>query len=78
MIMIAAAGALHLFMTWKRNMREFALVGVWSLGAIAVANREQAAPVALAALIMAGILFISSGIHGYRNREFGPFRKRLP
>jgi hypothetical protein len=33
--------------------------------------------VALAALVMAGILFISSGIHGYRNRKLGPFRKRV-
>ncbi|MES1250323.1 MAG: hypothetical protein ABUL46_06535, partial [Chitinophaga rupis] len=75
-LLIAVAGALHLFMTWKRNMREFALVGVWALVAIAVANREQAVPVAVAALVMAGVLFISSGIHGYRNRELGPFRRR--
>lgn len=75
--MIGVAGALHLFMTWKRNMREFALVGAWALIAIGVANRDRAAPVAVTAFIMAAILLVSSGIHGYRNREFSPFRKRL-
>jgi len=37
-IMILVAGAINLFMTWKRNMREFTLVGVWGLVAVAVTN----------------------------------------
>jgi hypothetical protein len=74
--MIGVAGASHLFMTWNRNMRVFAFTGVWALVAVAVANKDRAAPVAIAAFIMAGILFLSSSIHGYRNRKTNPWRKR--
>lgn len=70
------AGAVYLFMTWRRNMREYAMVGVWGLIAVAIADRDRAPAVTVVAFIVAGILFISSGIHGYRNRAYGPFRKR--
>ncbi len=76
-IMTIIAGAVYLFMTWRRNMREYAFVGVWALIAVAMADRDRAPAVTVTAFIVAGILFISSSIHGYRNRALGPFRKRI-
>lgn len=72
-IMIVVAGIINLFITWNRNMREFALVGSWALIAIAVANWNSARSVAITALVVASILIISSGIHGYKNRAYNPF-----
>lgn len=75
-IMVLIAGALHLFMTWKRNMREFALVGVWGLIAIGIANLHRAWLISVAAFIMAAVLFISSSIHSMRKGASGPFGPR--
>ena len=74
-IMIIVAGIINLAVTWKRNMREFAMVGAWALIAIAVANWEVNKTVAYTALIVAIILIISSGYHGYLNREKNPMQK---
>ena len=73
-IMIVVAGIINLFITWNRNMREFALVGSWALIAIAVANWPNAKSVVIAAIAVASILVASSGIHGYRNRAHSPFK----
>jgi hypothetical protein len=77
-LFILLAGALHLFMTWKRNMREFAMVGVWALVAIGLAHRQEAPAVTVTAWGMAAVLFVSSSIHGYINRATSPFRRRPP
>lgn len=74
-IMIVIAGILNLVMIWKRNMREFALVGVWALIAIAVSNWDGVQSIVYTSLIVAVILFLSISIHGYRNRETNPFKK---
>jgi hypothetical protein len=74
--MIVAAAAAYLWMTWKRNMREYGFVGVWALVAIGVKDWGSAREVALAAFVVAGVLAVSSSWHGYRNREFSPWRKR--
>lgn len=68
-IMIVIAGVINLFMTWTRNMREYALVGVWALAAIAVANRETENAVSTAALSVAAILLISTAVHAFKNRR---------
>lgn len=70
------AGITYLVMTWKRNMREYGFVGVWALIAIARAQWHQTPAVASVALALAAILFVSSTLHGWRNRAYGPFRKR--
>ena len=75
-IMTMIAGAVYLFMTWRRNMREYGFVGVWALVAVAVADRDRAPAVTITAFIVAGILFLSCSIHAYRNRAYSPFRKR--
>ncbi len=73
-IMIIVAGIINLFITWKRNMREFALVGAWALIAIAVANWNTQRSIVITAILVAVILLISSGIHGYRNRATNPWK----
>lgn len=74
-VMIITAGIINLVITWTRNMREFALVGAWALVAIAVANWGQHQTIVISALTVSGILVISSGYHGYLNREFSPWKK---
>ncbi|SDW99015.1 hypothetical protein [Aequorivita viscosa] len=70
--MIVIAGIINLTVTWKRNMREFALVGVWALSAIAVANSEVSQTVAYAAIAVAAVLLVSSSYHGFKNRATSP------
>lgn len=73
--MIIIAGIINLAVTWRRNMREFALVGAWGLIAISVANWEISPTVANSALAVAIVLIISSGYHGYLNRATSPGEK---
>lgn len=40
-IMIGVAGLINIFMIKKRNLREFGLVGIWALIAIAVSNNNN-------------------------------------
>jgi len=68
-IMIIVAGAVNVFMIWNRNMREFALAGVWGLAAVAVSNQDGEQSVAYAAVVVALIIFINTGIHAYQNRK---------
>lgn len=67
-IMICVAGVVHLTLTWKRNLRESSMVGVWALVAIAVANWGTTPVVVDTALVVSSIILVSSGIHAYRNR----------
>ncbi|HET8804377.1 MAG TPA: tryptophan-rich sensory protein [Aequorivita sp.] len=73
--MIIIAGIINLVITWKRNMREFALVGAWALVAIAVANWEVSQTVAYAAIAVAAVLFVSSSYHAFKNRVTSPVNK---
>lgn len=74
-IMVVIAMLINLIVTWKRNMREFALVGAWALTAIAVANYDSKMIIVYTAATAAAILVISSMIHGLRNRATNPFEK---
>jgi len=74
-LMICVAGILNLYITWKRNMREFAIVGVWALVAIAIANWNVAESLVISPFVVAIILFINIAIHGYINRETNPWKK---
>ena len=75
LIMILIAAVINLFITWTRNMREFALVGAWGLVAVGVANQGDQAVIFYTSLAAAVIILISSGIHGYRNRQYSPWKK---
>lgn len=75
-VLLLLGGAVYLSMTWKRNMREYGFVGVWGLVAIAKADWQRMPVVAGVALTLSVILFVSSSLHAWRNRAYGPFRKR--
>lgn len=69
-IMIVVAGIINLLMIWKRNLREYAFVGIWALIAIAVSNTNNGAEtVVYAAYIVAAIIFISICISGFKTRH---------
>lgn len=74
-IMIVIASSINLVITWKRNMREFALVGAWALIAIGVANQNSDGNLAYIAYAFAGLLILSSSIHGIKNIKTNPFFK---
>ncbi|MDZ7658736.1 hypothetical protein [Fodinibius sp.] len=73
--MIIAAGLINLFMIVSRNMREYALVGIWGLTAVAVANWGVHQSIVITALVVSAILFIAVSIHGYQNRTTAPHIK---
>ncbi len=76
-IMIVIATLLNILMIWKRNMREFAAVGIWALFAIFVRHRDAIDPLAYTALAGSIILLVITAIHGYRNRETNPAFKLM-
>ncbi len=75
--MIVIAGLLNLFVTWNRNMREFALVGAWALIAIAVANWEVQQTISHTAIGVGIVLILSSSVHAIRNWKTLPFIGKL-
>lgn len=77
LFMIGIATSINLLVTWKRNMREFALVGAWALIAIAYANWDTGNHVKLASLTAAIVLIVSSIVHGIKNYKTNPFTKTL-
>ena len=77
LIMIVIAALINLAITWKRNMREFALVGAWALIAIGIANQDVQTTIAYTAFVAAGILVVSSGLHAFKNKDTNPFVKLL-
>ena len=68
-ILIIIASIIHLFMTWKKNAPIFALVAVWALVAIAMANKEVSDEIYFTALITAGIIFLSSVIKIFKKNS---------
>lgn len=74
-IMVVVALVINLIITWTRNMREFALVGAWGLVAVGIANKGENDLIFYTALTAAVLLVVSSGIHGYRNKEYSPWKK---
>ncbi len=67
-IMILVAGIIYFLLTWYRNMREYALVGVWGLMAIAVANWTTEPAIVQASIIVSVSLFFSSAVHAIKNK----------
>lgn len=69
-IMIVIAGLLNVFMIWTRNLREYALVGIWALIAIAVSNKSNGVlSIVYACYIVAAIIFACVGVSAYKNRH---------
>lgn len=76
-IMIAVAVLLNIAMIWRRNMREFAAVGVWALIAIYFRHFNQIQLIAFSALIGAVAIFSNIIYHGWLNRKTNPFTRFL-
>lgn len=74
-VMIIVATIINLLVIYKRNMREFALVGAWALIAIAVANHDKHMVIVYAGTIAAAILICASMLHGYLNKATSPIEK---
>ena len=74
-IMILVAVALNLLMIRFRNMREFAVVGVWALLAIALRHWDAIELIQWTALLGALILFVALSVHAYINRFTSPVIK---
>ncbi len=75
LIMISIAVLINLVMTWKRNMRGFALVGAWALIGIGNANKDVNDTLMGVAFVSAVLLLLSIAIHAYKNRATNPFMK---
>ncbi|GEQ85070.1 hypothetical protein ULMS_05780 [Patiriisocius marinistellae] len=75
LLLIGIATSINLIVTWKRNMREFALVGAWALIAIGVANTESYEIIKIVAYTCAGVLILSSSIHALKNKNTNPAKK---
>lgn len=76
-IMVIVATILNLIIIWKRNMREFALVGVWALIAIYFKQKPTYETIATTAMIGGIILIINVCIHAVKNRKTNPLKKLL-
>lgn len=59
-LMFAIAAVIHLYMVWKKDMPAFALVAVWALMAIAVANQHSNQTVYISAIITAVFIFVNA------------------
>lgn len=84
LLMIVIAFVINSLMIWKRNMREFAMVGVWALVAIfvrfqseTILDASSAQLIAYTSLGLAIALFIQTGVHGAMNTKTNPFKKFL-
>ena len=72
-IMIVVVTLINFLLVQKRNLREFELVDIWALVAIAVRHWETEIAISYPALIAAGWLFLCNNIHAYQNRSTLPF-----
>ncbi|KQR94317.1 hypothetical protein ASG01_00030 [Chryseobacterium sp. Leaf180] len=66
--MITIATILHLYMIWQRNMNAFAVVAVWALIAISVANQNKNYIVYIAAIIAAVVVALNIILRLFRKR----------
>ncbi|SDR76079.1 hypothetical protein SAMN04487764_0571 [Gillisia sp. Hel1_33_143] len=77
MVMLTIAIFLNILIIYKRNMREFASVGIWALIAIYMRQQGSHDLIAYYALIGAVLIFLNVAYHGYLNRETNPFKKMM-
>lgn len=62
-------------MIWKQNMPVFALMAVWALVAIAVANKNENITVVWGAITMAVLVFINVILYGFISQKKNSFSK---
>lgn len=66
-LMICIAGGINILVSWKRNMPVFAIVGVWALVAIAVANLEVNLTIVYTSIIVTVVLLMSCALLFLKN-----------
>ena len=76
-IMIAVATVLNIAMIYTRNMREFAIVGVWALVAIYVRHLDSESSLAYISLGGAVLIFLNVSYHGFINRKTNPIYRLM-
>lgn len=76
-IMIIAATIINITIIYTRNMREFALVGVWALVAIYVKQVDENTTLAYVGLIAALLILVNISYHGFINRKSNPMYKMM-
>ncbi|MCM4171754.1 hypothetical protein DHD32_09690 [Arenibacter sp. TNZ] len=74
-VLIIVATLINLVIIYKRNMREFAAVGVWALFAIYIRHQGGLEIIAYSALACSAVLLSVILFHGYSNRKSNPFFK---
>jgi hypothetical protein len=69
-IMICIAGLVNIVMVRMRNLREYAMVGIWALMAISVSNANNNGPKSIiySCYVVSAILFILIIINALKNR----------
>ena len=75
--MITIAVVLNLIVLWKRNLREFALVGAWALFAIYSRHKISYETIAFTALIGSGIIALCTVVHAFINKKTKALEKVL-
>lgn len=68
-IMIVIACLINVLMILKRNLREFGLVGIWALIAIAVSNKNVVQPIEIVSYAVAAIIFLFILLSIYKARK---------
>jgi len=70
--MIVVIFLIYSAMIWKRNMREFAIVGAWALIALYVRHTEDIKVIAYTAIASAALILIQTAAHGIKNHSTNP------
>lgn len=73
MLMILSATIINLLIIYTRNMREFALVGVWTLMSIYAKQHTTHQNIAYTAIACAAVILVYVSYHGFKNRKSNPF-----
>jgi hypothetical protein len=76
-IMIIVATVLNLAILYFRSMREFVMVGIWAIAAIAYRQWDVYPNIQWTAVICSVILALASCYHAYLNWETNPVYKML-
>jgi len=77
LLMILITVALNITMIYKRNMREFAAVGVWALIGIYAKQIGQYDVIAYLAAAGALLIFLNISYHGFQNRKQQPLYRMM-
>lgn len=74
-IMLIAAIVINALVIYRRNMREFAAVGVWAIFAVFIRHQDKHPAIGYTALAGAVLLLSYILYHGYLNRKTNPLTK---